>query len=220
MSACTLGKIPFTVTVLSWEERRFSLRVTEGINQGFLKRSETQNNHQACPRKIFQKAVVAVKFKHAAIAGELSVNWHCNYYVKGKGKFYMWICLVNRFTAAVTWDGCSVPKLQSAVPPESLCSTHCSEHNLPTEKVLCHLQKEDGAFVLFCRGFLAIFVIPDCKLWDKQMVVLGQAHSWLHKMWTGLFFIIFKSWLACASVHASSYKSRPEQAGTFIKKFR
>lgn len=175
-----LERFIFTVTVIQ-TGKEISSRATERINTGFLedreKRSETQNSHQACPRKIFQKAVAAVKLKHAATEGEHSVNWHDNYYVKGKGKFYMWICLVNRFTVVVTWDGCSVPKLQSALT---------QDRGFPQRKC-CVIRKKDVAFVRFWTIF-AVFVIPDCKLWDKQTMLLWWGRFWRpHNMLNGWF---------------------------------
>lgn len=74
-------------------------RLTEPLCQE--RRSEIQNSHQACPRKIVQHAVT-VKLIHAAIEGRSSGKRHYNYYVRRKGKFYMWIRLVNRSTAVVT----------------------------------------------------------------------------------------------------------------------
>lgn len=72
--AHNLGKMVFTVAALCRKKgdlvQELWKRLTEALCRE--RRSETQNSHQACPRKIFQQAVIAVKPIHAAFEGESS----------------------------------------------------------------------------------------------------------------------------------------------------
>lgn len=54
---------------------RFDTGIIEEINRASLsgkKVRKTQNSPVACPRKIFQQAVIALKLIHAAIEGQRS----------------------------------------------------------------------------------------------------------------------------------------------------
>lgn len=192
-----LERFVFTVTVLSRRERRLVQELQKGLTLAFLKTEKKGQNLKIVIRLVLERS-----------SRKLSLQLNLNMLqLRGSA---LWIDMViimlrgkESFTCGSAWlTGLQLWRLETAAVCPNYRAPWLRTEASHRESVVSS-EKKDGAFVRFWPFLQS--QIANCET-SRQCCYDEPVSGDLTRCQMADFH--FESWLACASVHASSHKSK------------